>query len=216
LRVSRGTGTPGHYEEVDLGPSGGRVEVELPGSAVEGRVLDLRGRPIEGAAVRLRRARESDEDGAWERAQRRLANSFIGGSTGVKNRTDGEGRYKIESIPVGIPYEVVVSADGYVEGSSEPFEADEDEEVHAATVRISPAGSIRVLVPGAEMMFQTIYARRTDAEGKTIGRSLGMVRGGAALLRGLAPGEWLVSKERDEEGQSVLVHAGEESELELL
>lgn len=216
LRISRGGGIQPHYVSVDLGPGQNHVDVELPGSSVEGRVVDADGRPIVGAGVRVQRVRaaagEADE---WEAQGLKMASSFFGGSSGFGNQTDTLGKFTIEGIPSDVSLVVQVQAEGYIEGASEAFEARNNEQLRGRQVKLAAAGSIRVLAPGAGRMFRPIYAQRIGGEDGPARRAMSMVRGGIATLKDLAPGDWQVSEEQGADGLPALVVAGEMVEVQL-
>jgi hypothetical protein len=72
------------YGEVEVYASGGRavfINIELPGTVLEGEVTDFSGQPVEGATVRVQR-----------RGLERGSRSF---------RTDAEGRFRIRGLPAG-------------------------------------------------------------------------------------------------------------------
>jgi hypothetical protein len=217
LRVSRSGDSPAHYTPVKLGPGHKHVDVQLPESAVQGRVIDDRGRPVPGAGVRLRRVSDDPEQQNDVRTERiAMTSSMFGGNGGFKNDTDLDGQFQIEGIPTDVKLQIEVQANGFVNNSSETFEALGNQLVHAKKITLTRAGSIHVTVgEGTQRMFAPVYARRLDAEEGTQKSSIALVSNGEARLKGLTPGRWIVSEEAGGEGQELLVVAGQESAVEL-
>ena len=90
------------------GDEAGPLTVKLePLGAAHGRVLDAQGRPTEGLTVTARFAlrEESADDLPWSE----LVQNGLYGSLIREVKTDREGRYRVEGLLPGVPYEILVS-----------------------------------------------------------------------------------------------------------
>lgn len=140
----------GEGQDVDL-------DIELPTSFVEGRVMALHGNdPIEGAVVKLRE--ESPGDGM--RFEMRI------GADEQVIRTDSEGRYRIPSVAAG-SYRLTVSKPGFASGSVTGVVVEGDVGTSDVDFKLREGGSIqgvvRSAVDGAPVHFAMIQL--ADASG---------------------------------------------------
>lgn len=215
LRLVRDEGTPPHYVPVEVREGSARADVALPSAAVEGRVTDSDGTPLQGITVRIRRVRESsDED---ELVALESAMSFFGGASLPGPQTDASGRYRVEGIPEGVPLTVEARGDDYVPGRSEPFDVTGDQIERSVNIALTGAGRIRVRFEGSVTMFQQVFGRRISGEGEGNRSARGFAQDGRVLLKNLAPGTWSVALDEDdvENGTQVEVRAGQTSEVVL-
>lgn len=215
VRVGRSGGVPSHYEPVDVRLGTNRVEISLPGAAVEGRVLDAGGEPIASAMVEILRF-DPEDPNAGRSAEMDMALSFFGAQTASGVRTDVDGRFLIEGAPTGVPLVVEARATGYVANRSKDFEVAADSLERGVKVELTPGGSIRVLVEGSSGIFQSVRANfEGDAQGAPSTR-MTLIKDGGALLTDLTPGTWRVSMQNSEDSQLVEVRPGEESFVTLI
>jgi hypothetical protein len=215
IRVARGGGMPSHYAPIDVRIGTNRIEIALPGSAVEGRVTTADGAPIASARVEVLRF-DPDDPAAGRSARMDLALSFFGAASSSGARTDGDGRFEIEGVPIGVPVVVEARAPGFVSKRSKDFQVAQDSVERGVEVALARSGSIRVRVEGTLDTFQTVRATlEGEAEDGPASR-MALLKDGAALLADLRPGTWRVSVDRGEAFELVEVRPGEESFVTLV
>ncbi len=214
IRVGRPGGMPSHYEPIDVRLGTNRAEISLPGSAVEGRVVDAEGGGVAGASVQIHRYDPEDPESGRD-ARMDLALSFFGARSNDGVRTDADGNFVIEGVPTDTPLVVEARAPGYVPNRSKDFKVAEESLERGVKVEVSQAGSIRVQVEGTTAMFQSVTATRQVGEGEHATTKMGMIRDGTALLTELEPGTWRVSQRESDVFDEVEVVAGQESFVTL-
>jgi protocatechuate 3,4-dioxygenase beta subunit len=215
IRVGRAGGVPSHYEPLDVTLGTNRIEVSLPGAAVEGRVMSDDGGPIAGATVEVLRFDPKDPD-AGPSAEQDLALSFFGGQSRDSIRTDVDGNFLVEGAPTGVSIVVEARAPGYVTKRSKEFEIAVDSLERNVKVKLTRGGSIRVQVEGGSGLFQSVKAEfEGDSKGAPSSR-MTFISEGSALLRDLTPGTWRVSIRGEEETELVEVLPGAESFVTLI
>ncbi len=219
LRVKTKDGGPSHFEPLDLFEGTSFVTVRLPGSAVEGKVVDQDDNPVSGASLTLRRMKEGEEENPW--AERRLdfALDLFGGSTGDASKSDSSGHYMIDGIPEDQLLGVEARASGYVRAISATFKVDRQTSVQAETIKLQQAGSLKVLMEGGMPMFMTCSAKRISEGGAGPSEATAMAQDGFAVFADLGPGEWEITTRRDIAGSSpkatAQVLAGQQTEVTL-
>jgi len=215
LRLLRDEGVPPHYVPVEVREGTGRADVALPSAAVEGRITDADGTPLQGITVRIRRVRENADEGDLVALE--SAMSFFGGASLPGQQTDSSGRYRIEGIPEGVSLTVEARGDDYVPGRSEPFEVPGDRIERNVDIALTGAGRIRVRFEGSVTMFQQVFGQRISGEGEGNRSARGFAQDGRVLLKNLAPGTWSVTLDEDdlENGTQVEVRPGQTSEVTL-
>ena len=218
LMVRRKGGTPSHTMAVELRDGNNRADIALPSARIEGRVLDTKGRRIEGAEIEVEKVSSDLDNGGRE--GREFARQFFGGGSRRSLESASDGSFEVDGLPHGVPIVVTVRSSGYVGGRSEILTLSEDEVERGVDVVLTEAGSIRVLVADTLMAFRPVRANFVgETEGVTHPRSaMALPRAGEALLKDLAPGSWRVKLSGgggDDDGQLVEVHPGEESQADL-
>ncbi len=122
-------------------PAGGGTVVRdvalASAGSVEGTVKTSRGEPVGGARVRTRAAPNAQR-GGFGRGNWRVL--LPGG--GASSLTDGEGRFRLEDVPVGERWVVEAETDANVPSESEPFEVRAGE-TRKADVILLGAGTVR-------------------------------------------------------------------------
>lgn len=204
---------------VDVEVGDNRLDVDLPGATVEGRILDAEGRPIAGALVEAHRIVED------EKASARLTllrdSDFFGRDPGAVEADDA-GRYRLEGVLVEAPIVVEARAPDYIRGSSDELVVGDGQIRTDVDLTLQQGGSIRATIEGAAGPFTFVTATR-DAENGPPERQMAVARNGTALVTGLHPGVWLVKLARGNsptagEGEAVPVEvrAGVEAAVRLV
>lgn len=119
--------------QVTIPPIGGVVEKDvilLSAGAVEGVVTNTKGVPVPGARVRAAPSmsaiaggggRGGQGGGGGGRMMGGIIRMMLPGGTGGTVLTDGDGRYRVETVAADERMMVVADSDEYVSGESEPF-----------------------------------------------------------------------------------------------
>lgn len=190
-----------HVVPIEVREGENRIDLDLPVTAVEGRVTDPDGEPVADATVRAVPAgKQAGED--VETGREAMAEMFGRGEGGV--RTDADGRYRLLGVPADKPFFVRVTSDDYVAAGSEEVKLHTGEVREHIDVRVERGGVLRVRIQGELGPFAFLQATYAgEGEDKPATR-MAYVRHGEAVFRGLKPGTWKVSRQGqdDEEEQA--------------
>lgn len=198
--------------------------LDLPVTAIEGRVVDEGGRPLEGARVTVSQAREATRGG--------VSVSKIGGASfiistiggdGEPVTTDSEGRFQLRGVIPDVP--LVLRAwreGGYQETKSKTLQvaAGEIRSGVELTMQLGGTLAVRLVEEGGEAVMDcAVWAQFVGESEQPVEGVDGFDPAGAEiLLEGLRPGPWRVGgrtfggledEGREAEPVEVEVRAGE-------
>lgn len=199
--------------------------LDLPITAIEGRVVDDGGRPLAGARVTVARETPSSVESIQLVA-------FDGGATMISTTgggaepasTDEQGRFRLRGVVPGVPLTLTASREGgYQESRSEPLEVAAGEVLRGIELVLARGGAlaVRVLEPsGGETVGGCFVRARFVGESETpVESEHGFAEGGSeVILEGLRPGPWRLTcqafepsggEPRQSEPVEVEVRAGE-------
>jgi protocatechuate 3,4-dioxygenase beta subunit len=166
-----------------------RLDLELPTAWVEGRVTSADGRSLAGARVSV------EAPGDAGTSSRRPAPQAAGGGGGVETGPDG--RFRLEGLRPGVALQVLARHPDHQPARSEPFELEEGGSRTDLVLALRPAGALDVRVvreDGSAPAFCRVVARFDGTSDVPVPDRRELVpEGGRVLLRGLAPGAWIVS-----------------------
>ena len=187
---------------VEVDEDGVELDIDLPVSILEGRVLDGAGKPVVGAKVSAERKRE-------ERGGMRMVSIAIGGGDEGEGmvfdsssamgqssaRTDEDGRYVLRGVENDVDLVVRVDAKDCEPTASDPVSVALGQTRRGVDVAVSPAGRIKVKIvpaPGSSPGPCLVTAEYLDSlpEGKTIEPKTEFAQGGSVNFKGLRPGRW--------------------------
>ncbi len=180
---------------------------------VTGSVLDNGGRPIEGAEVRVAVARTNPDQVHFYRTFRPMVRgTAIEG--GLMVRTDGEGRFRFDSLPDGANVTLIASADGKATTQAAPISL-RSPTVASVEFVLAPEARVRGRVvtrlPGVAVSGRSVLLRMdlgqsmiqsggeatTDAEGRFEIRGLAEGRANLALDKLPADNPWTFQPARN-------------------
>ncbi|MFT7670322.1 MAG: hypothetical protein ACI8X5_003030 [Planctomycetota bacterium] len=214
IRVARTDGSPSHITAVNLREGINRIEIDLPSAAVEGRVVDSEGNPVEGANVEALPMASGDDAQALAKAE--MSMSLFGGNitTGVLTRYDGS--FRIDGVPTDRPLMVRVRAAGFSRMNSEEFTVKERDTQHGIEIVLAASGSVLIRDDNGGAMFSSVRLE-FEGEGENLpGPKMAFLQNGKAIVRELEPGTWRVFLSTDKESfELVEIRQGEQSEVSL-
>jgi hypothetical protein len=184
-----------HVVQVDVHNGENHLDIDLPITAIEGRVTDSDGRPLPGARVRVSPAPKEGTGDEIESGRDAMSEYFGGGEGGVK--TDADGRYRVVGVPADKAVVVRASEAEHVAGKSKEVTLATGEVRERVDLQLAPGGILRVRVlteTGPFTFLQATYA----GEGGVAPR-MAPVRRGEAVFRGLKPGPWKVTRAGDDD-----------------
>ncbi len=211
--------------EVVLTEGDNELVLDLPVTAIEGRVVDDSGRPLEGASVRVVREQGGRVDSSVVFAMEGGAGivSTIGPGGTEPATTDEHGRFRLRGVLPNVPLTLRASREGgYQEASSETLEVAPGEVRGGVEIVLHRGGSLAVRVVDeageavGECFVTATFAGESDAP--VPGESGFTSDGEEVLLEGLRPGPWRLvgrtfglpgAEERESEEIEVEVRAGE-------
>jgi hypothetical protein len=209
--------------EVTVEVGDNSATIELPSTALEGRVLDDEGAPVVGAAISIGRARKSEEGAAEES----MAREFLASNAGATARTDLDGAYRLVGVDADVQLVVYVQAGGYADSKSDPVQAAADETRTVNSVVLERAGAL-VVFRGDESGEAAVgFVRATPTGGRALEKGatpkIAILKAGRARLTGLVSGTWEVivgdpsrqAAAESAEPRTVEIEAGETVELEF-
>ncbi|HPF12760.1 MAG: carboxypeptidase regulatory-like domain-containing protein [Planctomycetes bacterium] len=182
-----------HQETVLVADADQKVLIQMPQTAVSGRITDSNGKPIVGAKVFGERAPKEGETNRQRRGFFRAARMFQNQAPHAS--TDNEGEYVLRGLNPGSKLRVRVEADGFVTGSSEPFDLATNQLRTATNLRLEAAGSIDVTVVSEEPLsgLLIVEAKFVGEAERAPEESMSILKGGVGTLTGLTAGTWEVS-----------------------
>ncbi|MEM7305662.1 MAG: carboxypeptidase-like regulatory domain-containing protein [Planctomycetota bacterium] len=219
LRVTHDDRAMPYLETVVVNDRGNEFDVDLPLTAIEGRVTGPDGEPVAGASVRVvANKATSDEE---EMEAQALAELF--GRGGSRQETEPDGSYRLEGVVEGTGVVVLAEADGYVIGRSQEVTLSSGQLRSGLNVQLGAGGTLRIRVTGDVNPFTFVTAvRQTDdeEEGSNAGNvETARVSDGYAVMEGIKPGTWEVrianEEASEQDGVLVDVKAGEEATVEI-
>jgi len=207
---------PAHIVPIDIAQGRNSIDIDLPGTVVEGRVVTQDGVPAEGATVRVVRD-DPDYYGEVEFAELAAVSQLFGANDGADEVTTGpDGRFEFVGVPDGVALAVVARAPGYAPGRTAVQPLHPDDAARGVEVKLGRGATIRVKVAGQTTPFSLVRARYEGDLQPANPKELAWVRGGEAVLEDLVPGTWRVYLDDEEEfAQSVEALAGETVTVEL-
>jgi hypothetical protein len=173
-------------------------DLDLPVTAVEGRVTGPDGDPVAEARVRAVPAGKADGDDV-ETNREAMAEMFGRGEGGVE--TDEDGRYRLLGVPAEKPFFVRVTSDEHVAASSEEVTLRTGEVRERVDVRVEAGGVLRVRVAGEVGPFTFLRATWAGEGKDQPPPRMAYVRRGEAVFRGLKPGPWRVSRQGQDDDE---------------
>jgi len=226
---------------VEIDEDGVELDIDLPVSILEGRVLDLAGKPVVGAKVSAERSRGDGERGM------RMVSIAIGGpldgdgegmvfdssnAMGQSSaRTDEQGRFTLRGVESDVDLVVRVDAKDCEPTASDPLSVALGQTRRGVDISVAPAGRIKVKIvpaPGSSPGPCLVTAEYLDTqpEGKSIEPKTEFAQGGTVNFKGLRPGRWKLQAQSlggfgEEQGgaapeaREVLVVAHEVATVEL-
>ena len=179
-----------------------RRDVDLPVTAIEGRVTDGAGKPVAGLRVRAQRP----EAAGLARGMRAMMVMTTGDgedsgvvqvgdpSSGGTARTDADGRYRLDGLPADAELQVVVSGPDVREVTSDVLRLLPDEVRAGVDLVAEAAGTLRVRVTGPDGQPRGMYLLNAEpADGRTTEATPAFIGpDGQGTLRGLEPGSWQI------------------------
>ncbi len=197
---------PGRHmpEELSLTVREGenRFDVDLAVTIVEGRVTGADGKPLAGLRVSAAKA-----EPAGRAVRFMMIMDTDGGDTVVSGGedlgaqralTDEDGRYSLRGVTSGVDLVVKAGGDEVQDGSSEKVRLAPGEVRRGLDVRCEPAGSIEVqalLADGAPARFCTVRGE-FQGEDRSVSPEFAFLESGTTTLRGLRPGPWRLTVDR--------------------
>ena len=204
---------------VEIRSGDNKFNIELPITAIQGRVTNADGDPVERALVKvIPVAASSTADGEEERGRQALEQLFGGGRGG--RRTDADGRYELVGIPADKTVVIQATADGFTASRSEEITLTHGEVKRKVDIELSGGGTIIVRMVDEVTPFTFLSATYEGDKEPGPEPKAAMVRNGKATFRGLEPGPWRVTRSDMEgdstgEGQLVNVQSGVETSIDL-
>lgn len=231
LRITHGRRAMAEEIPIEIAAQAQRRDVDLPVTAIEGRITDGAGKPVAG--LRVRAQRPAPEGAARGMRAMMVMTTDDGEESGVMQvgdassggvaRTDEDGRYRLHGLPADTEIQVVASGPEVREVTSAVLRLLPDEVRTGIDLVAEAAGNVRVRVTGADGQPRGILILNAEpADGREVEAPTGFVGpDGVGTLRGLAPGAWRVwvvpmgpSPEPAAE-RRVEVEAGETAEITL-
>jgi protocatechuate 3,4-dioxygenase beta subunit len=188
VSVSHASRALPHILPVRLAPGENELNLDLPLTAVEGRVTDDEGHPLAGIRVRALPAESSAEAETGYQAMRQ----FFGNSEGPETAADGS--YRLVGLPADRALIVEASGEDFIPGHSSEVTLRVNEVKGNVDVRVQRGGVLRVRVAGDLGPFAFLQATHAGEEGTERASSIARIRGGEAVFKGLKPGAWTVQR----------------------
>ncbi len=202
-----------------------RLDVDLPGGVIEGRVVDARnGNPIGGAKILVQLQLEPQDEGdLGSRAGLHLdlSQAFGNADSSANARTDASGRFRVEGLPPG---RLKVSASAGNTGlapDSVAVELGLDVFHGGVELRLQAPGKVHLRIIGYTAASDGEggqWAQLAGLDGQAGGGAQRVSMDGAAVWTGLAPGRYRCTV--DQPGgkthrEDLVVEAGESTNVEV-
>jgi hypothetical protein len=203
---------------IEVSQGDNRINIDLPMTAIEGRVTDTEGRPVKATRVRAIPAAALGEQQAGREA---LSEIFGRNRRRGSVRTDDNGNYRLLGVPADRAVVVEARADDdLVPARSEPITLSHGELRRGIDLELTIGGVLLVQVQGDTSAFSFLSASYEGESESKPGVKMARVRNnGTATFNGLKPGPWRVKFAEDEggggEGVVVEVSAGQVTTVEL-
>jgi protocatechuate 3,4-dioxygenase beta subunit len=180
--------------EVQFSGRDEKLDLELPGCVLAGRVTDGKGHAVEGARVVLGRMR------ADERQKGQTV--FTPLPAGRTPRSDADGMYELRGVPAGVELQIDVEHERFQDARSDSLRLAVDEVRRDVDFRLKPGATIEVEVlasDGGAPRARVSARRVADDRGKPAKgapKTLTLDGRGRARFTGLAAGRYRVVVER--------------------
>jgi protocatechuate 3,4-dioxygenase beta subunit len=194
LRVTHGSRAMPTMVTIFLRNGENVVDVDLDMTTLRGVVKDSAGKPIDGARIRVRRARTGDDPAAaiGDAVESAMPGMNMGGGGGSAIRSDASGAFEVRGIDPDVELEVQATAKDFA-GAAVKVTAARGASTAAPDVVLVGAGKVRVSVPGNNG-FGAVRARWLGAD-PAPAPALGVLRRGKGTIEGLRPGTWEITLE---------------------
>lgn len=219
------------YEHAcELKPGEQRLDLDLPLTKVEGRVLDADGKPVQGARVR---ARAPSTGGAMVTMVMTSGDGGGGGATSISVggtaelvvTSDEGGRYSLRGVQAGRPFRVQAELDGFVPGLSPELKLQPDQVKAGVEVALQLGGRVRVKIqtPSGELSTANVLEAHYRGDESMVDPRFVTIESSELLLKNLRPGPWEIdvrwfggdTQESEREPTRVEVEAGGELSVTL-
>ncbi|MCK6444986.1 MAG: carboxypeptidase regulatory-like domain-containing protein [Planctomycetes bacterium] len=190
-----------HEHEVRVDDLDERVDLDLPLAIVEGRVVDVDGKPVVNAEVWPERAQAEAQPRAVMMRTVMVGGAggsvaSFGGGEQVRTRTDADGRYRLRGVPADAELRVKSRAPKFQETRSEPLRVASGETKRGVDLSLPRAGALDITVVGNAPEGQSFYLVRAvwagDGEAPDEKNEVTSEEG-KLTLDGLKPGPWKLS-----------------------
>lgn len=214
--------------EVRVDERGSELELDLPVTVVEGRVLDPAGEPLVGIRVQAER---SDGGGGPRTRMMMVLDSGGDGPTIMTGgdgepataTTDEEGRYRLRGVQPDVDLVVTARGGEFQPTRSEVLRVPAGALEEGVDIVMQEAGRLRVTVraaDGSPASMALVNARHEGESETPVEPRFEVAREGLAEFSGLRPGVWSVratpmGEAQGGEATTVEVVAGETVELTL-
>jgi hypothetical protein len=229
---------PSRYP-VEVDSSSLEFDVDLPLSILEGRVLDIAGKPVQGARVSAERKRAEGERREYRMITRSASSDggegmIFDSSSGMGQssaRTDEDGRYTLRGVESDVDLVVRVDAKDCEPTASDAVSVAMGQTRSGVDVRVSPAGQLKVKIMAPDGGKPGMCLVRAEyigdvSDGKQVAPKTEFAQSGSVSFKGLRPGRWKLQAESLEsmggdsagglpESRVVLVVAHETASVEL-
>ena len=201
LQVDHATRAMKYIESVELRAGATRMDLNLPVTAIEGRVTDAGGAPVEGARVTAHRVDGQNTTMIFGSFSTDDGESVGIGDPGAPDPvfTDSDGRYRLVGVDEDAQLRIQAKRRGFIEGSIKDIQVERNATRRGVDLTLAVGGGIEILVrwtnqDQARPLFVTL---NWAGEGSKEPRYQ-YLEGEGTIVGDLEPGPWKVDLETTE------------------